>query len=175
MGEIRFTDQHHCVTLVDSLSLGHVPYKGYGSGRYKSSGQRQQCHNVTNHSNGRSTIRTSAPDIARFHTESGDVSRRLETQMGTVADDVVREVLDRLRLGTASGNQYITPVDLDVPGSRLVLHGPHGRSTTSSVACRHVSRVGLSGRRCSPSRPPSRLCQPSGGTAGQPDSTSSGP
>jgi hypothetical protein len=28
MGETRFTDRHHCVTLVDSLCHGHVPYKG---------------------------------------------------------------------------------------------------------------------------------------------------
>jgi hypothetical protein len=77
------------------------------------------------------------------HTESGDVSRRLDTQIRTAVDDVVREVLGRLRPGTASGNRYITPVDSDVPGSKAVLHGPHGRSTTSSVACRHVSRVGL--------------------------------
>jgi hypothetical protein len=79
MGEILFTDQHHCVTLVDSLCLGHVPYKGYGSGRYKSSGQRQQCSNVTNRWTGRSTISTSAPNITRFHMESGDVSRLLDT------------------------------------------------------------------------------------------------
>jgi hypothetical protein len=35
--------------------------------------------NVINHCNGRSTVRTSAPDITRFHTESGDVRRRLDT------------------------------------------------------------------------------------------------
>ncbi len=35
------------------------------------------------------------------------MSRRLETKIRTVADDVVREVLDRLRLGTASGNSKL--------------------------------------------------------------------
>ena len=34
--------------------------------------------------------------------------------------------LDRLRLGTASGSRLITLVDSDVPGSKVVLHGPHG-------------------------------------------------
>jgi hypothetical protein len=76
--------------------------------------------------------------------------------MSTIVDDVVREVLDRLRLGTASGNRLIAPVDSDVPGSKVLLHGPHGRSMTSAVACRHVSRVCLFGRRCSPSRPEQR-------------------
>jgi hypothetical protein len=73
--------------------------------------------------------------------------------MSTIVEDVVREVLDRLRPGTASGNRLIAPVDSDVPGSKLLLYGPHGRSMTSAVACRHVSRVCLFGRRCSPSRP----------------------
>ena len=93
--------------------------------------------------------------------QTGRLGLGRRPQSARLVDDVVREVLDRLRLGTASGDRLTTPVDSDVPGSKLVLHGPHGRSTTSSVACRHVSRAGLFGRRHSLSQPPSRLCQPS--------------
>jgi hypothetical protein len=99
------------------------PLEGYETGRSKSSAGRQQCPYVTNHRNGRSTIRTSAPDLTRFHTESGDVSRRLDTQRSTVVDDVVREVLDRLRLGTASGNRLITPLDSESLEARQYLTG----------------------------------------------------
>jgi hypothetical protein len=93
--------------------------KGTDPDDAKVTGQgRQHTRHVTYHRHGRSTIRTSAPDITRFHAESGDVSRRPDAQTRTLADDdVVRGVLDRLRRGTASGNQLITPVDSDVPGS----------------------------------------------------------
>ncbi len=56
-----------------------VPYKGPTQYGVEFRQKRQQYRNVTDHRNGRSTIRTSAPDITRFHTESGDVSSRLST------------------------------------------------------------------------------------------------
>jgi hypothetical protein len=66
---------------------------------------------------------------------SADVGRPLDKQISTVIDE---EVPDRLRLGTSSGNRVMTPVDSDVPRGRVVLHGPHGRSTASAVACRRL-------------------------------------
>jgi hypothetical protein len=85
--------------------------------------------------------------------------------MRTAADDVVREVS---LTGSAQvhppATWVITPADSDILGGEVVvLHGPHGRPTTSTLACRCLSggttswpelaRVRLSGRGRSPSRP----------------------
>jgi hypothetical protein len=81
-----------------------VPYQGPIRNGVKLRRKRQQHGSVTNHRNGlgaddghvvrpavRTVMRTSAPDITRFHTESGDVSRRLDTQIRTLVDDLVRD------------------------------------------------------------------------------------
>jgi hypothetical protein len=87
--------------------------------------------------------------------------------MRTAADDVVREVS---LTGSAQVHfpatwvTVITPADSDILGGEVVvLHGPHGRPTTSALACRCLSggttswpelaRVRLSSRGPSPSRP----------------------
>jgi hypothetical protein len=123
------------------------------------SGHRCLCDLV----NTRSTV--NRPFIKGPNRCEYDRSKRHTTPLryGIVANSIPTSApvkfLDRLRLGTAYDklvdSWLVTPADSDVPGPcweqgpsrvEVALHGPRGRSTTSAVtvACRHVTRAGLS-------------------------------
>jgi hypothetical protein len=51
-----------CTALVDLSRNGFIPYKGYEAGRYKSSGERQQCRDVTNHDPQSARLLPKSPD-----------------------------------------------------------------------------------------------------------------